>query len=178
MSVSDETIARASQGERAAQRDIYETFGERVHNIVSRIVGESDADDVFQDAFIHLLANLKSFQHKSSFKTWMHRVVVNQALQHKRKSKRPIATTVPLPEQEILHLETYKNQTEDAEILQLAFAKIDPQLRKILELKEIDELPYSDIARIVEIPVGTVGSRLNRARKELKTQLLNLGWEQ
>ena len=69
------------------------------------------------------------------------------------------------------------NADDNAEVVTLAMSKIDPELRSVLQLKEIDELSYSQIAEIFEIPEGTVGSRLSRARKELKEQLVALGWE-
>ena len=66
---------------------------------------------------------------------------------------------------------------ENAELLEVALSRIDPELRIVFELKEVDELPYSEIAEIVGIPEGTVGSRLNRARTELRDHLTQLGWE-
>jgi RNA polymerase sigma factor (sigma-70 family) len=66
---------------------------------------------------------------------------------------------------------------ENAELVAKALQQIDPELRRIVELKELDELSYAEIGEIVGIPEGTVGSRLNRARKELQVILLNLGWE-
>ena len=66
---------------------------------------------------------------------------------------------------------------ENAELLEVAMLRIEPELRVVFQLKEMDELPYSQIAEIVGIPEGTVGSRLNRARTELRDQLPQLGWE-
>ena len=66
---------------------------------------------------------------------------------------------------------------ENAELLEVAMLRIEPELRVVFQLKEMDELPYSQIAEIVGIPEGTVGSRLNRARTELRDQLTQLGWE-
>lgn len=64
------------------------------------------------------------------------------------------------------------------ELFDVALSRLDAELRMILDLKESQQLPYSEIAEIVGIPEGTVGSRLNRARRELKSHLLSLGWEE
>lgn len=66
---------------------------------------------------------------------------------------------------------------EYVELLQMAMNQIQPELRRIFELKVLDELSYVQISEIVGVPVGTVGSRLNRARRELQNQLVQLGWE-
>ncbi len=88
MLVSEDVIERACRGEPDAQREIYEAFFPRVYRLVRRIVGESDADDVSQDAFVQLLSKLNTFQGNSEFSTWVHRVAVNQSLQHVRSRNR------------------------------------------------------------------------------------------
>ena len=174
MLVSEDVIDRACRGEPDAQREIYEAFFPRVSRLVRRIVGESDADDVSQDAFVQLLSKLNTFQGNSAFATWVHRVAVNQALQHVRfRNRHPTET---LYETAMADQES-RQQIGLAELLDVAMRRIDVELRTIFQLKEVDGLAYSEIAQIVGIPEGTVGSRLNRARRELQHQLLELGWE-
>ena len=88
MSIDARCIQLASDGDRNSQRIIYETLVERVYRLVLRIVGQSDADDVTQDLFLHLFPKLKSFRHESEFATWIHRLAVNEALQHVRRARR------------------------------------------------------------------------------------------
>lgn len=70
-----------------------------------------------------------------------------------------------------------RQQQALAELLDVAMRRIDEELRTIFQLKEVDGLAYREIAQIVGIPEGTVGSRLNRARRELRNHLIDLGWE-
>ena len=174
MSVSSEIIQSASRGERDAQRVIFETFRDRVYQLVWRMVGEWDADDVAQDTFVRVFEKLHQFRQESELDTWVHRIAVNQAIKHLNRRKRTAASSL---NEEYSAVQDSSNADDNAEVVTLAMSKIDPELRSVLQLKEIDELSYSQIAEIFEIPEGTVGSRLSRARKELKEQLVALGWE-
>ncbi|MCA9194173.1 MAG: sigma-70 family RNA polymerase sigma factor [Planctomycetales bacterium] len=181
MSANDKTteedlVCRAASGDRDAQRQIYETYGDRVYRTAERIVGESNAADVMQNAFIHLFGKLPSFRNESTFATWLHRLVVNEALQHLRQRGRRTMKTQPLTQLDVA-AETTSLASEVVEMVTKAMERIEPDLRWIFELKEVDELSYAQIAEIVGIPEGTVGSRLNRARRELREQLLKLGWD-
>jgi len=181
MTVTDESIhesvvQRASAGERAAQRELYEHFRDRVFRIVRRIVGTSDADDITQECFLKVFAKLHTFRFESQFSTWLHRLVVNESLQHVRSRSRRKEYGQPMPDEKMGHVVGVATM-ENAELLEVAMSRIDPELRVVFELKEVDEMPYSAIAEIVGIPEGTVGSRLNRARTELREHLTQLGWE-
>lgn len=174
MPIDAQCIQLAAQGNQDSQRAIYESLSARVHRLVLRMVGASDAEDVTQDVFIHLFAKLGSFRYESEFTTWVYRLAVNEALQHLRRARR--RTTRPLVEDAAARTESGLG-VELKELLDVALSRIDIELRLILELKEVDRLSYSEIAVIVEIPEGTVGSRLNRARRDLRNQLCALGWE-
>ncbi|MDZ4849621.1 MAG: sigma-70 family RNA polymerase sigma factor [Pirellulaceae bacterium] len=176
MSVSDEVIQRAASGDRNAQREIYEQHGERVFRLVRRVVGESDADDVLQESFLRLFAKLDTFRGESEFTTWLHRLVVNEALQHKRRRARSTKTANARVDDQA-ETQDVASDLENTELLETAMSRIEPELRTIFELKEIDQLSYAEIAQTVGIPEGTVGSRLNRARTNLREQLTRLGWE-
>ena len=174
MSVSPEIIQNAGRGERDAQRVIFETFRDRIYKLVWRIVGEWDADDVAQDTFLRVFEKLHQFRHESELETWVHRIAVNQSLKHLNRRNRTASSSLNEEHSAVPDLSA---ATDAEELVNLAMSRIDPELRSVLQLKEIDELSYSQIAEIIEIPEGTVGSRLNRARKELKEQLVALGWE-
>jgi len=175
-SINENIVKRASIGERAAQRELYEHFRDRIFRLVRRIVGESDADDVTQDCFLKVFAKLHTFRFESQFSTWLHRLVVNESLQHVRSRSRRKEYGYPMLDEEMGNV-AGASTMENAELLEVAMSRIEPELRVVFELKEVDELPYSAIAEIVGIPEGTVGSRLNRARTELRDQLTQLGWE-
>jgi len=175
-SIDENIVKRASTGERAAQRELYEYFRDRTFRVVRRIVGESDADDVTQECFLKVFAKLNTFRFESQFSTWLHRLVVNEALQHIRSRSRRKEYSHSMLVEEMGHAAGVATM-ENAELLEVAMSRIAPELRVVFELKEVDELPYSEIAEIIGIPEGTVGSRLNRARTELREQLNQLGWE-
>lgn len=169
-----DAIQRAVEGDRTAQQFIYESLSSGVHRLVLRIVGISDADDVTQDVFCHILEKIHTFRAESDFATWVHRVAVNDALQHLRERKRH--RLVPLDENKFVS-KSKTNSRETKELFDTALLRIDPELRVIIELKEFEKMTYAKIAEIMSIPEGTVGSRLNRARRELRNQLIFLGWE-
>ncbi len=168
----------ASAGHRDSQKRIYEAIASKSYGVIRKIVGESNADDVMQDFVIHLFAKLNQFRFESSLETWVHRMAVNQSLQYLRKTSREeqrlrkVAMTTERdgdPNEQI--------QQDDAEVLQLAMEQISGEQRAILHMKEIEGLGYEAIASVLGIREGTVGSRLNKARKELRTSLIRLGWE-
>lgn len=175
--IDEDAIRLAASGDRDSMQEIYQEYGLRVYRTIRRIVGSADADDVMQDAFIQLFQKLPSFRFESAFTTWMHRLVVNEALQHLRKKGRKLVLVDQQHSTEIAVVDQSQSAVEVEEVMIRALSRLEPELRRILELKVIDELNYTQISEIVGIPEGTVGSRLNRARRELRDQLHSLGWE-
>ena len=175
--IPDGVVSRAARRDRTAQAELYELLAARVHRVVLRIVGPDDADDVTQDVFVNVFKKMHSFRADSDFATWVHRLAVNDALQHLRKSRR--RATLPLDESKLgsTDADTATANLDAKEIFELAYSRLDTELRLILELKEAQRMSYAEIARAVGLPEGTVGSRLNRARHELRAQLTKLGWE-
>ncbi len=171
-------INQASRGSREYQKRIYELLASRIYRVIRKIVGASNADDVMQDFVIQLFAKLKQFRFESSLETWAHRMAVNQSLQYLRKTSRDeqrvrkVAMATEISNDLNQHL-----QTDDSEVLQLAMEQISGEQRAILHMKEVEGLGYEAIASVLGIPEGTVGSRLNKARKELRTSLIRLGWD-
>ncbi len=171
-------INKAARGSREYQKRIYELLASRTYRVIRKIVGASNADDVMQDFVIQLFAKLDQFRFESSLETWAHRMAVNQSLQYLRKSSREeqrvrkVAMATEMENDSNTQL-----QTDDAEVLQLAMEQISGEQRALLHMKEVEGLSYEAIASVLGIPEGTVGSRLNKARKELRTSLIRLGWE-
>jgi len=171
-------VTNAASGSREYQKRIYELLASRVYRVIRKIVGTHNADDVMQDFVIQLFAKLGQFRFESSLETWAHRMAVNQSLQYLRKLSREdqrirkVAFSTTMSED----MKT-QCQADNAEVLQLAMEQISGEQRAILHMKEIEGLGYEDIAGVLGIPEGTVGSRLNKARKDLKTSLIHLGWE-
>lgn len=172
-------ISRASDGHRESQKRIYELLAARCYRVIRKIVGDSHADDVMQDFVIHLFSRLSQFRFESSLETWAHRMAVNQSLQYLRKMKREEQRIQKAAENGEIFIDMKKQieADEDLEVLELAMQKITGEQRAILHMKEVEGLGYSAIASVLGIPPGTVGSRLNKARNELRNSLILLGWE-
>lgn len=171
-------VNNAADGNREYQKRIYELLASRIYRVIRKIVGVSNADDVMQDFVIHLFAKLGQFRFESSLETWAHRLAVNQSLQYLRKTDREEQRARKVARAtEMVNDPNCQNRAEDAEVLQLAMEQISGEQRAILHMKEVEGLGYEAIASVLGIPEGTVGSRLNKARKELRTSLIRLGWE-
>ena len=161
-------------GDRDAMQQIYEHCSGRVYALMVRIVGSQDADDLTQQVFLQMFRKLDQFSGGSKLETWLYRLATNEALQHLRRKKRQ--TAQPLVAEPSASDPNRLMDAEKVQMLQVALSKIDPELRAILSLKEEQNLSYREIAESIGIPEGTVGSRLNRARKELGEELQKLGW--
>ena len=162
-------------GERDAQRRLYERCHAQVYRLAVRIVGREDAPDVVQQVFLQLFRKIGQFVGHAQFDTWLYRLATNEALQHLRRRKRWYCESVS---SEPVSRHTSAEQcSEHRDILEAALARLEPGIRAVFILKELEKLSYREIATIVGIPEGTVGSRLNRARRELQQHLADLGWE-
>lgn len=174
MSIDQETVRQAALGDRASQQRIYEQLSRPIGALVQRIVGKDAAEDVTQDVFVNIFTKMHSYQATSSFSTWAYRVAVNDALQYLRRARRQ--STLAFDEAAVAAQEP-PQQLDLRDLLDVALSRLDAELKVVLQLKEVENLSYDQIAEIVNIPVGTVGSRLNKARRELRDQLQRLGWE-
>lgn len=159
----------------SAQHELYQACSTDVYNLMVRMVGIQDAVDLSQQVFLQVFRKIEQFDGRSKFKTWLYRLAVNEALQFLRKKKRI--------QQELKHEPIDPKpsvvQTRDAQdMMESALDRLDPLLKTIFLLKEVEGMSYKEIADATNIPEGTVGSRLNRARRELKQILIELGWEE
>ena len=162
-------------GDPQAMRELYDRCGQRVYTQMVRMVGKQDAADLTQHVFIHLFRNLSKFDGRSKLETWVYRLASNEALQFIRsRSRHPTQTLLDDP---VGNAKNNQESFEQNELLNVALSRIDEELRVVFVLKEQQELSYREIADVLGIPEGTVGSRLNRARAELREILLKLGWE-
>ncbi|MEO8271931.1 MAG: RNA polymerase sigma factor, partial [Aureliella sp.] len=163
---TDALVRACIDGDHDAMGRLYERCSGRVYALMVRLVGRQDADDAMQLAFMQIFRKLDRFSGGSKLETWIYRVATNEALQLLRRRKRENIKTLNWePESKVCQSGL---RLEDAEILDAGLAKLDHELRAVLTLKEVQELSYAEIAEILDIPEGTVGSRLNRARRELR----------
>ncbi|MBE6700378.1 MAG: sigma-70 family RNA polymerase sigma factor [Ruminococcaceae bacterium] len=169
----DLLIKRASKGDTLSFEVLVRYYEKFVYNIAFSYMGNSqDAFDVAQDAFIKVWEKLKTFKGKSSFSTWLYRIVANSAKDALEKRKKvwkgceaQDLSTGETPEDKVI-------EKERLESLKIALFSLDKDSRNILVLREFSELNYEEIAEVLHIPSGTVKSRLNRARVKLKDALM------
>lgn len=173
--VDDEVLAGCRAGAQDAEQRLYDLSHRQVYRLLVRLVGVQDAPDVMQQVFLQVFRKIHQFEGNSKFETWLYRLAVNEALQHLRKKQR--RSFQPLSHEPVLPDGSDAKRSEQRELLELALARVDPELRTVFLLREVDKLSYREIAQAVGIPEGTVGSRLNRARHELQQHLIDLGWQ-
>ena len=167
-------LARCLKNDRQAQRQLYEITHQAVYRLMVRMVGLQEASDLTQQVYLKLFTKLHQFAGNSKFETWLYRLASNEALQYLRKNSRKKTTT--LIEDPVNQQQPVTERDEQRELLGVALERIEPELRSIFLLREVEEMSYREIAKIIDVPEGTVGSRLNRARRDLQTHLLELGW--
>lgn len=157
--------------DRTAQRALYERHIDRVYCLALRLTrNEQDAFDVAQEAFLRAFANICSFDQRSSLGTWLYRIVTNEALQllRRRRIEQRHITEVGHRCREAETDGSHHLEVEDA------LDRLSDEHRAVLVLKYYQSLSYDEIAAVLELTAGTVASRLNRARSELRRVLAGI----
>ncbi|HLN31487.1 MAG TPA: sigma-70 family RNA polymerase sigma factor [Gemmataceae bacterium] len=174
-------IAECLQGRTAAFGELVRRYQDRLYNTVYRLVDNSeDAQDVIQDAFLNAYQSLNSFKGDSQFFTWLYRIAVNTAISFKRKrrvvlairSNRPgTGDSEPLDSSEFSRPEHALEKAEQERRIQGALQRLSVEHRTVLILKDMEGQKYETMAEVLQVPIGTVRSRLHRARLELRELL-------
>jgi RNA polymerase sigma-70 factor (ECF subfamily) len=187
--VSD--LARARTGDRAAFGALVRRYQRRVYATALHILGNhGDADDVTQETFVRAYRGIKQFDGRSDFFTWLYRITVNTALNHVRSNKR-VAALADAGTTEVDHAggrpeaigvpertpAEWLSLGEDVRRVLTAIASLSPPLRVTLVLATVEQLPYKQIAEILEVPEGTIAWRVNEARRILRERLAHLEGE-
>ena len=162
-----ELVAKARRGDAGAFHDLVDRHADRLFRLAVSLVGNSaDAEDVVQETLIGAFRGLSRFEGRASVKTWLTRILVIQAAQFRRR-KRPvqsISETQP----------TTKDQPAGSEAkldVQAAMQQLSPEHRQVIVLRELEQMTYDEIAQVLDVPQGTVESRLSRARAALRETL-------
>lgn len=168
-------VSMCRTGDRQGQRHLYETFCRKIYRLMVRMTSADAAEDLTQQVFLQAFRKIDQYAGKGRFDRWLYRLAINEAYQHLRRKRRDRHSAL-IYEPEDLSASGNK-RTEQRELMEYALGRLDPELRSMFLLREVEELSYREIAETLDIPEGTVGSRLNRARRELREHLVNLGWE-
>jgi RNA polymerase sigma-70 factor (ECF subfamily) len=169
-----ELVASAQHGDRSAFSELVRIHTRGVFNVVYRMCGDAlVAEDAAQETFIRAWQNLSSYRPQTPLRNWLYRIAFNAGMDMLRKEKRIIPTDIddlqltderPGPESQV-------SQHERTAMVQKAVLSLPDASRAVLVLREYEGMSYHEIADALDIPVGTVMSRLNYARKLLKDKL-------
>ncbi len=170
-------VERCLSGEQAAWNELIKTYTRRVYAICYRFTNrDSEAQDLTQDVFLRVFKSLRSFRSgEGNFSVWLTRLTRNLLVDHYRRTKQERVTD-PI-EDKLTVLEERMAQSsrtdgllfgrEAGELLQAGLQKLSPELREAVILRDLQDMEYREIARVLDVPEGTVKSRLNRGRAEL-----------
>ncbi|EDL64465.1 RNA polymerase sigma factor SigW [Bacillus sp. SG-1] len=179
-------IKQVLKGDQDAFAEVIELYKDKVFQICFRMLGNRhEAEDVAQEAFIRAYVNIHTFNQKRKFSTWLYRIATNLCIDRIRKKKPDyyldaevkgtegltmyshVAAEGQLPEEEVEEMEL------QAEI-QRQILKLPDKYRSVIVLKYIEELSLQEISEILDLPLGTVKTRIHRGREALRKQLRNM----
>lgn len=177
---SDRVVVRAClRGDSQRFRVLYQRYQHQVRSSLFQLCGAEHLDDLVQDVFLRAWKGLHGFKHSAKFSTWLYRITWNVASDRRRDYARRRE-----------HLETLTRQVQlerDREpglmhlhhqaIVQLGLAQLSLEHRTVLVLHDLEDLPQKEVAEILDIPVGTVKSRLHHARASMRQFLHDRGIE-
>jgi RNA polymerase sigma-70 factor (ECF subfamily) len=177
-------IDRFKAGDISAFEEILLRHQDKIYNLCRRMLGNThDAEDAAQDVFLKAYQNLDKFEPEASLHTWLYRIAVNTCIDYKRRpffdslfkssragdefvEDRPVDS--PSPER------LYESK-QIRKAIQLALGRVSQKLRIVIILKEVENLSYEEISEVLDVSIGTVKSRISRAREELKALLKKFG---
>lgn len=177
MSAHDRQLAqRIARGERAAFEEFLDRYGERVHRLVRRSVPHSaDAEDVIQEIFLDLYRGMANFRGESSLATWVYRVALNHCLRYGEKQhsaqSRQTNEEHDEPADQSADPAKHTARRELQGTVHRAVDALSPAHREVIVLHELHGLTYGECAAVLNVPVGTVKSRLSNAFQRLRQSL-------
>lgn len=169
-------VAAAQGGDRFALDQLLRRHYDRIHAVCRRVAGGTrDADDACQEALIKIVRNLPRFDGRSSFGTWAYRIATNASLDELRKrQRRPGLHAVDeahRPETPDPVANVHTERFPDRLLLDDALDQLSDDLRIAVVLRDVADLDYAEIAEVLDVPVGTVKSRISRGRAALAAEL-------
>jgi RNA polymerase sigma-70 factor, ECF subfamily len=176
-------VARVQKGDSRAFDALVLKYQHKILGLISRYVHDADeVQDVAQEAFIKAYRALPRFRGESAFYTWLYRIAINTAKNHLvARSRRPPGSDVEIDDAEyfegggaLREIETPENALFGEElklVVERAISDLPEDLRTAVTLREFDGLSYEDIAEVMDCPVGTVRSRIFRAREAIDRQV-------
>lgn len=180
--VDEQLVERAQNGDKRAFELLIRKYQYKIIQLVSRLVGDADAPDVAQETFIKAWRALNGFRGQSAFYTWLYRIGINTAKNYLvARNRRPSNQDIDVDEAEQFGHTEQMSDVDTPEALLLSdeikrkvaetIAKLPPDLRQAITLRELEGLSYEEIAEAMDCPIGTVRSRIFRARETIDAVL-------
>ena len=181
LSEEDALVTALCQGVEEAYEILIQRYQQPVYNLVCRLLNDpTDASDIVQEVFLKVFRNIRSFRGNSSLKTWIYRIAVNEAYNHRRWFSRHQRQEVALGAEEGMPSysesladpgRTPFDQAADHEtraLVESALEKLNAKFRAAVILRDIEDLSYEEIATVLDVSLGTVKSRILRGREALR----------
>ena len=180
---TDVLVKKLKNGDQEAFNEFVSLFSKKLYYLCLKILqNESDAEDMVQNVFVKAYLNINKFEEKSSLSTWLYRITVNVCNDFLRKKKKeklvPLYNTDDEDKEYELGIADEKENVEDKIIenerkaeLHKAIGKLKPKHKELIVLRDLEGLSYEEIAKILNMNVGTVKSGINRARAALLEKL-------
>ena len=179
-----ELIRECRKGNKDAFRELVERYQRKILSVaVGMLHNQDDALEVTQEAFVKAYGNLDRFKGESSFYTWLYRIVVNLAIDRRRRERRHGTVAIEdrpgggedleadLPEQRLIDPYQRTESRQLGDRLRAAIDELTPDQKAVILLREVEGLSYDEISQVMQCPKGTVMSRLHYARKALQDKL-------
>jgi RNA polymerase sigma-70 factor (ECF subfamily) len=170
-------VERCLSGDETAWEDLVKVYTKRVYAVCYRFTGsDAEAQDLTQDVFLRVFKTLRTFRAgEGSFIVWLTRLARNLLIDHYRRTRLERVTDSIEDQLSVLEERSAMSARADgllagreaSEVLQGALQKLSPELRETVILRDLEEMEYKEIAEVLNVPEGTVKSRLNRGRAEL-----------
>jgi RNA polymerase sigma-70 factor (ECF subfamily) len=175
-------VQRCLEGDAAAWDTLARVYWKRVFNIAYKFVAQFDeAEDLTQEIFVKLFRALPTYDRRASFETWLTRVSRNLCIDRYRRRRREEERFTDEVDPDTIQLDELVSrpdatleQRDQVAMVRRAFAKLPPTYREAVALRDVHDLSYEEIAHRLQLPAGTVKSRINRGRKELARHLRTL----
>jgi RNA polymerase sigma-70 factor (ECF subfamily) len=181
-----ERIQQVLKGDQNAFGEIVELYKDKIFQLCYRMLGNrQEAEDMAQEAFVRAYVNIHRFRTDLKFSTWLYRIATNLCIDRIRKKKpdyfldaevpgtdgltmySQVAAEIDLPEKQVETLELQ-------DMIQAEINRLPEKYRSVIVLKYIEELPLKEISDVLDLPIGTVKTRIHRGREALRKQLSHL----
>ena len=179
----EELISRFQNGDERAYVELVNRYKDRLLNFVFQFLGDIEqAEDVVQDTMLRLYEKKHSYKEIAKFSTWIYTIARNLANTELRKRKRRKTTYLSqLSKERQFEIPAIQEDVDQSlqnefinDRIQSAIKNLPEHFKVVIILRDIQELSYEDISNIIEVPLGTIKSRINRARIQLQAELLDL----